>query len=319
MIITTRPQSTAFAMSELQKYDACIKPHANLHMGEKLIFLPQGFAQLIKDAPRVMFIRHWFPVMCELLTLDADAVLAGIPLSQMQGSFAIQKRGNISVESINALAQALQQKHFIQDDKNPTWILSLYLFENMHYIGASYAEENRSSWNGGARKYKKDAVISRAEFKLLEALEIFNVQLPAQARALDLGAAPGGWSKVLLDVGAFVTAVDPGVLDAQLQHPNLSYVCATAQRFFAAYHGEPFDIIVNDMKMDMYDSIRIMLDAVHLLSPRGVIIMTLKLTQKQGLSKINKALALLAQKYRVVNTRQLFHNRDEVTVLATPL
>jgi 23S rRNA (cytidine2498-2'-O)-methyltransferase len=140
------------------------------------------------------------------------------------------------------------------------------------------------------------------------------------ASALDLGAAPGGWSKVLLDAGCRVTAVDPGALDVRLAHPRLSYICATAQRFFAAQPaGTTFDIIVNDMKMDMYDSVRIMLDAAHLLSPGGTAVMTLKLTKGQGLSKINKALDLLAKKYRVADARQLFHNRDEVTVLLLPV
>jgi 23S rRNA (cytidine2498-2'-O)-methyltransferase len=109
--------------------------------------------------------------------------------------------------------------------------------------------------------------------------------------------------------------VDPGALDPRLTHPNLSYVSATAQRFIAAHPSNPpFDWIVNDMKMDMYDSIRIMLDAAFLLAPGGWAIMTLKLAKGQGLGKVNKALALAAQKYRVINTRQLFYNRDEVTL-----
>lgn len=53
-----------------------------------------------------------------------------------------------------------------------------------------------------------------AEFKLLEALEVFGIVLPSHGVALDLAAAPGGWTRVLRRAGEYVTAIDPGELDA---------------------------------------------------------------------------------------------------------
>lgn len=251
VVIITRPESAAFAIAELQKYDGGIRPVKDLQPGIKLVSLPGGWGKLITDAPRFIFIRHMFSVEWHEGYTEAEYnILLGKALSNV-------------------------------------------------------------------KKYKRsDGFISRAEFKLMEAIETFQIKIPPKARALDLGAAPGGWSRVLLDKGCRVTAVDPGALDKRIiNHPSLSYVCATAQRYFAAQPAEKqFDLMVNDMKMDMYDSVRFMLDAAFLLTPGGAAVMTLKLAKGQGLSKINKALALLEKKYRVINTRQLFHNRDEVTV-----
>ncbi|MCL2189549.1 MAG: hypothetical protein FWC16_10860 [Defluviitaleaceae bacterium] len=321
MIITARPESAVFAMAELQKYDASIRPLKDLDAGVKLVTVPQGHGSFFTDAPRLMFVRHIFPVLIEGSVQEITPVklAESLPLQDMVGAFSVQKRGEVAFAFIQSLEALLCEKGFTQNDKSPAWVVSLFSHENILYAGVSDVKQNRSAWNGGARRYKKENVISRAEFKLMEAFEIFNLSPAENTRALDLGAAPGGWSKVLLDRGFYVTAVDPGALDARLAHPQLTYVNATAQRFFAAYKGAPFHFIVNDMKMDMYESIRIMLDAAHLLTPGGTAIMTLKLAKGQGLSKINKALALLEKKYRVADTRQLFHNRDEVTVVVGSL
>ena len=63
---------------------------------------------------------------------------------------------------------------------------------------------------------RRKVVASRAYFKLEEALDLAGVDDLHGSRALDLGAAPGGWTEVLLDRGASVVAVDPGALDASV-------------------------------------------------------------------------------------------------------
>jgi 23S rRNA (cytidine2498-2'-O)-methyltransferase len=327
IIVTTRPESTAFAISELQNYDNTIRPVRDLAPGVKLISLPNGYEKLITDAPMLMFVRHIFPVQyfCEAGDMDIEALLAEVILKKVilpddkTGAFSVQVYGNIPLHCIQTWEEALTNQGYIKNDKAPAWVLSVYTHESGVYAGASQVIHNRSAWSGGAVRYKKEGQICRAECKLMEAIEVFRIRFSPHAHALDLGAAPGGWSRILLDMGCRVTAVDPGALDSRLSHEKLLYVCATAQRFFAAQaQGTQFDIIVNDMKMDMYDSVRVMLDAACLLSPDGFALMTLKLAKGQGLSKINKALELLAKKYRVRGTRQLFHNRDEVTVLLSP-
>jgi 23S rRNA (cytidine2498-2'-O)-methyltransferase len=320
IIITSRPESAAFAISELQQYDNAVRPVKDLQPGVKLVFLPNGYNKLIAEKPPFIFIRHLFPVQYEGETNDVAVLFENIQWpEQTAGLFSVQVRGNIHAEMIQTIEEKLTQMGFDKNDKHPDWVLSLYVCENTMYAGVSSAVDNRSVYNGGARRYSRTGdgnFISRAEFKLMEAIETFQIKINTDTRALDLGAAPGGWTKVLLDAGCRVTAVDPGLLDNRIKtHPNLLYINATALRFFAALSPDvTFDLIVNDMKMDMYDSIRMMIHAADFLSHSGAAVMTLKLAKGQGLSKINKALVLLEKKYRVTDTRQLFHNRDEVCV-----
>ena len=88
---------------------------------------------------------------------------------------------------------------------------------NWAFIGLSLASHNISDWAGGVRRFRREKEqISRAEFKMLEAFEAFTSTCPPAASLLDLGAAPGGWTRVLRQKGQYVTAVDPAEL-----HPRL--------------------------------------------------------------------------------------------------
>jgi|GEM_PF-4470148 len=165
-------------------------------------------------------------------------------------------------------------------------------------------------------KFKKDEMhISRAEFKLQEAFLTFAIDLTGFKTALDLGAAPGGWTKVMLEKGLQVTAVDPAVLSDKLNgHPNLIQAKETAQEFLRK-QKDPYDILLNDMRMDIMESSKIMLDMASLLKPGGLALMTLKLPHSHWYKNTKRALALLERAYTIKEARQLFHNRSEVTVL----
>jgi 23S rRNA (cytidine2498-2'-O)-methyltransferase len=84
------------------------------------------------------------------------------------------------------------------DVRNPEQVLSLVCTPTHGYLGFSLAVENLSTWAGGVHRFKREKEqISRAEFKLLEILNLFQLSLSAGDTALDLGAAPGGWTRIL--------------------------------------------------------------------------------------------------------------------------
>lgn len=189
--------------------------------------------------------------------------------------------------------------------------------------GISDVVQNLSGWAGGMRRFaREEGQVSRSEFKLLEALELFGIELPARGVALDLGASPGGWTRILRQRGQYVTAIDPGDLDARvLEDKGVRHLRMTAE----SYLREPpdhFDVIVNDMRMDARDSARLMVDFAPYLYRHGVAIVTLKLPDKMPAAQQRKtldgALEILQQRYNVVGARQLFHNRSEVTVALRP-
>src|SRR3989442_8284381 len=105
--------------------------------------------------------------------------------------------------------------------------------------GLSRVEDNLSAWAGGAIRFAREPhQVSRSEFKLLEALRVFHLSLPASGSALDLGAAPGGWTRRLRSAGLAVTAADPGGRDPPVVAvPGGRHVRATPQEVHSRRGG----------------------------------------------------------------------------------
>jgi 23S rRNA (cytidine2498-2'-O)-methyltransferase len=192
----------------------------------------------------------------------------------------------------------------------PEQIVSVYLEGDRALVGLAgppFADQHR-------RRASNPTIISRAEHKLAEALDSFDVPLPAGARAIDLGAAPGGWSYLLAQRGIQVYAVDPGALNpAVTAHPLVTHLQARAEHI--ELDGGPVDLIVNDMNLDPGDSARLMCAAGAHLRPGAHGIMTIKLPSTRPDPGIAAAHAVLVGAYEIMATRHLPHNRQEVTTL----
>ncbi len=194
-------------------------------------------------------------------------------------------------------------------------IISIFINNGDFYIGDSTSGDNlnfacdeyRISSKAGGRE------ISRAENKLKEALAKYKIDLGENGGvALDIGAAPGGWTKVLVDHGFNVVAVDPGDLHPDLQKNTKvkHYKCRIEELEFNNY----FDIIVNDMNVDPQVTAQIMNSLSHCLKKGGLAIVTLKLPEKPLIS-IQESVKELDKQYEVIAINNLFHNRQEVTAL----
>lgn len=186
-------------------------------------------------------------------------------------------------------------------------------------LGSNGAANALVDWPGGrVRLAKPKGQVSRAEFKLEELFRSGVVTLPAGGTALDLGASPGGWSRILLDRGFDVWAVDPVALDPRLDGaPGLHHVRTTAGPFLAGTR-QAFDVIVNDMRMEAGLSVSVMVSAARRLAPDGLAIMTLKIAPRDAVTTVRGAMRVLDRAYEVVFARQLHHNRNEVTVVLRP-
>lgn len=196
-------------------------------------------------------------------------------------------------------------------------VLAICLGETRTIIGRSPSEHALSDWPGGRiRLAARSGQVSRAEFKIEEVLSLIPVEV--RGRALDLGAAPGGWTKILLQRGCeHVDAVDPGSLDPRVTGlAGVTVHRTTAGEFLRAAEAE-YDLIVNDMRMDPRLSIDVMVQAADHLAPGGSAIMTLKLTPNRAVERVDQAIESLSAAYRVRFARQLQHNRNEVTIVAT--
>lgn len=183
--------------------------------------------------------------------------------------------------------------------------------------GVNPTEVSLCDWPGGRiRLATRPEQVSRAEFKLEELFSY--VDTPQGDTAVDLGASPGGWTRILHSQGfRAVHSVDPAALDARvLELPGVIHHQQTAGDFVKAYDGEPVDLIVNDMRMVPQLTAHTMVDAARLLRPGGQAIVTLKLGTNNPEKQIDDALGVLTAAYDPSFMRQLQHNRHEVTVVA---
>ena len=347
VIVTTHPEFSDAGFSELKQFDKRLTFVTQLAPGITLCATPEVETLMHMAAEQQpVFVRHLAPVqtIVKLNNTEQDigtlaVTLAELPtFSQLERGqyFAVQtrliqaeeytiQRPYSSGQVNRLLAEAISEETgAVESVRKPRIIVSLLCIAEKGYLGISSAYENLSDWPGGTRHYAQTPEqISRAEFKLLEALEVFGVHLPSQGRALDLGAAPGGWTRLLLEAGLHVVAVDPANLDPRLNGlPHLEHYRGYAETYLedAVKKHRRFELIVNDMRMDAREASRLLGQAAPCLRPEGFIVSVFKLPHEtreiQPLTTLKEALSTLKKYYSIVHARQLFHNRQEVTVIA---
>lgn len=282
---------------------------------------------------RSYFMQHRFPIQQTLEARDASLETLGkVPLNLPgevlhSGLYAFQvtankrldfRLGELLAPWIERLGLSPEKRR----DRQPTVVISVYIHCGdtvKVYAGVSAVEDNLSPWSRGVcRIPRRKEPVSRAESKLQEALELFPPI--SGGRALDLGAAPGGWTRVLAERGFQVDAVDPaGLSPAVSAIKNVEHHKTTAGDFLAHSNAD-YELLVSDMKMDPLMVADLMTDVKPRIRPQGAMIATLKLPKKGNpLPVLDKALEKIKRAYTIVQARQLYFNRHEVTVLARPL
>lgn len=184
--------------------------------------------------------------------------------------------------------------------------------------GVNPSDASLCDWAGGRiRLATLPEQVSRAEFKLEELFSY--VEAPTGDTAVDFGASPGGWTRIVHSQGfRQVHAVDPATLDDRVSAlDGVIHHRQTAGDFVKEYDGDAVDLIVNDMRMVPQLTAHTMVDAARLLRPGGQAVITLKLGTNNPEKQIDDALEVLVGAYDPSFMRQLQHNRHEVTVVAT--
>jgi len=335
-VFTSSPESSQMAFNEIKKYNANSKLISYINAGVGIVETSETFSEIsaiLKNEISV-FVRHICPINKSFDIYNQKDVLEALNaieeffvqnIKKEDITFSVQTRIygtnelDIKKNFINeTLAEKLVEQKFNLNIKNPTEIISIIITDSAMFFGISNPTDNLSFWAGGEYRFKKhEHVISRAEFKLLEAIDTFNIDIKKYKTALDLGASPGGWTKVLLGNGLKVTCVDPANLSDKIsKNKNVTHHKCLAQDFLKSDYE--FDIIVNDMRMDIYESIDLMKSACKYLKNDSIAIMTLKLREKNIQTQVNKAIKAISSHYKVLHAKQLFHNRAEVTLILLP-
>ncbi|TVY02288.1 SAM-dependent methyltransferase [Cohnella terricola] len=329
---SANPGFAPYAMEELRRRIRGTKL-SGLAPGETFTFTSgdQDDESLLKDLRRKepIFLRHLFPVEAENeVTGDREEMAARMKAyaatlgDRMKGSkVAIQVRKEqnspfpfTSAEGRDELVPVVTELGGDAVAREADWIISVYASKKKLLMGCSLPRDNLSDWPGGAVRFRRDeGLISRAAFKLLEAERSFGIQLDRFSNALDLGAAPGGWTSVLLERGLKVTAVDPAEMDPSLElHPNLRHIRRNAAD--VSFAPGTFDLLVCDMSWDPHHTCRLVSELAPAITAGGSGIITLKLMYRKPLQSIDELVEDYSYYFDVRKVKQLFHNREEVTI-----
>jgi 23S rRNA (cytidine2498-2'-O)-methyltransferase len=276
----------------------------------------------------LIFLRHIQPVQLELHA-DADDVFeqaAQCLLHQdnLHGaklSLQVRKADQSVVlpESASQLREMMQNRlsglnaEFVVREADK--VISVFAAEDMLYIGVSEPKLNLSDWSGGAIRFQREeGQISRAKFKLLEAEISFGIDFGAFDTALDIGAAPGGWTSFLLERGMHVTAVDPAAMhESLLDHPSLRIFKKNASEVH--FRDSEFDLLVCDMSWSPKQMVKLVTELLPSLRPGGTAVVTIKLMHKKPMALIDDVISSFeSASMQVQRAKQLFHNRDEITL-----
>ncbi|HWQ30973.1 MAG TPA: SAM-dependent methyltransferase [Negativicutes bacterium] len=326
-IVTASAQYLNQALSELQEADTGARAVKLLENGIAIIETKQdkkGFIAAVKEK-RPVFIRHMNHVDFIIDSPgygpeDIAERVKGCRGPEQGKRIAVQVRkgsGEQPYEPIavkNAVDKVLEDMGAVPEVKEPEMIVSVLLCEDKCYMGLGDPQENLSGWSGGMMHFRKsEDDISRAKFKLMEAIKTFDMDMSAFNNALDLGAAPGGWTSVLLEHGLQVTAVDTGDMDERLfKHPGLRFIKSNASDL--KLEPGSFDLLTSDMSWNPKNTARIIINASEYLKAGGTAVVTLKLMGEKVRKTVREVISLYNEVFEVLEVKQLFHNRDEVTL-----
>jgi 23S rRNA (cytidine2498-2'-O)-methyltransferase len=218
----------------------------------------------------------------------------------------------------NALIGGLKRAHLL-DHTAPKRLHAFFPQSDNVYLAAADPATS-APWPQGIPRLKfPRAAPSRSTLKLDEA---FLVLLDDGERArwlkpglsvVDLGAAPGGWTWQFVRRSMSVTAVDNGPMDRALLDSGL--VTHLREDGFRYRPKKPVDWLVCDM---VEQPRRIAELIARWFEHRWCrqVIFNLKLPMKKRYEETQRCLDLVRQAATDVRAKQLYHDREEITVFA---
>ncbi len=221
------------------------------------------------------------------------------------------------------LEDELRKAERLVDDPTLPRLHIFFPDQSRALIASSDPYNSSSALNGIHRVSMSPDAPSRSYLKLAEAFEVFldtkeqAQHLKPRMTAVDLGAAPGGWTWQLVQRGLKVIAVDNGPLKgAAAGHPSIKHL---RQDGFRYRPQRPVDWLVCDM-VEQPQRVAALMTEWFISGLTQHAIFNLKLPMKKrvaalqdALNSIRTALNNKGIRYRL-EAKQLYHDREEVTV-----
>lgn len=302
----------------------------------------QSAADLINRLPfaNLVFCRQWFLIVDYLKSLPrGDRVTHLIGSAHHTGKtfcdFFIETPDSEASKPLQRLCRALQapladalQTAELLQATSPAGLRLHVCFFTTDYAALGYVQTaNSSPWPMGIPRLRRlREAPSRSASKLEEALLVVLSEAQQQSlvqagmTAVDLGAAPGGWSWVMARKGIQVSAVDNGPMaDSAMATGLIEHVRADGFRYLPT---KPVDWLLCDMVEQPY-RIAGLVGAWFVGGHCRHAIFNLKLPMKKRYAEylrcrtlIENMLAQTGLRYSL-RARQLYHDRDEITLCIT--
>jgi len=296
-----------------------------------------GTVQLISaiDFRSLIFTRQWFASSKSVITLPESNRIPDIlnAIKDLRETFCDIELDYPDTNEGKSLSKFCKQfrPHLVTALKNnrllsahSRWRLHLFFTDSLH-VTAGIAAVNNSAANamGIPRLKMPGAAPSRSTLKLDEAIQWF-LSVSQQSKlfktgmtAVDLGAAPGGWSWQLVQRGCLVTAIDNGPMQDELMKTGMVEHLKTDA--FTYVPDKSVDWLLCDMAERPLHVSRLI---ARWLAGRQCsnAIFNLKLPMKKRLASVQECISLIEQKLTQANiehsihAKQLYHDREEITV-----
>ena len=160
---------------------------------------------------------------------------------------------------------------------------------------------------------------SRSSSKLEEAFVVLGRPPQAGEIAVDLGAAPGGWTFTLVRHGATVTAVDHGALMLPKDKKFNERVTHLLANGLTYKPSLAVDWVTCDMLVGPRETLRVLERWLEDGLARNFVF-NVKLPQAQPWPVIKEALSLLSRyPWAVMKAKHLYHDRQEITLMGCVL
>lgn len=237
-----------------------------------------------------------------VLAPDSDATK---PLAPLLGALESRLRGRVSAGT---------------DARAVVWMLA-----GTHALVGRPPASGGAAFAGGIPrlKFPREAP-SRSTLKLDEAFQVLLTEAERHAllrsggSAVDLGAAPGGWAYQLVVRQIRVTAIDNGRIDARLMDSGL--VQHLREDGFRYRPPKPVDWLVCDM-VEKPGKVAELIARWFSMGWCRAAVFNLKLPMKRRFEAWQQArqlLATVAESGFLIRARQLYHDREEITVAIVP-
>ncbi len=283
----------------------------------------------IREA-QTRLISHVFPIQA-MVPISTDSsgfeqiaeVAAGIGRLQAGEKFLVRahRRGQhewSARELERAVALRLQELTGAVGEILPPldWQVTIQTYQGIGYVGVTRPDDLVVKELQVTRKYAPgERPLNRAQWKLREAFDEFELEVPADAWVLDLGSSPGGWALVLAERAAHVVAVDPAELDESVTAlPNVEHLRVRAEEILDRpdFLGR-FDLLTCDMNIDPAQAAEILVRLAPALKNHATAIMTVKYMTHRRREHEKEAEQVLAQAYGEIRFKRLPHNARETT------